>query len=239
MTLILSLDTTTAQPTLTLGRVRRGSLVLWWDWVAADRHLQRAFFPAVQQGLAAMQGSLTEVRTIIVGLGPGSFTGAKLGLGFARTLATQLPEAQVFGVPSWFGALPEEPQPGQIVAWTVPSTRHTSYLVAVEWDPEEGLIERLPVTDVAQADIAASLEVFGSNGLVLQEPSLNLPIPEPAIYPKGWEVRPVPPAHASNLLDLYAETGADWEPDDPATLVPLYVRPPQATLVPRPRHFTP
>lgn len=238
MTLILSMDTTTAQATVTLGRVRRGALVLWWDWVAEDRQFQKTFFPAVELGLEAMQGSITEVKTILVGIGPGSFTGAKLGVGFARTLATQLPEVQVYGIPSWFGALPENPEPGRLMAWTVPSTKSTSYLVVVEWDAEEGLIERVPVADYAHEEIASVLKPLAHEGLILQERSANLPLPPASVFPPSWELRMVEPAHAYNLLDLFAETGGEWEPDEVASLVPLYVRPPQATLVSRPRLFS-
>ncbi|HYE77794.1 MAG TPA: hypothetical protein VEI97_07400, partial [bacterium] len=55
--------------------------------------------------------------------------------------------------------------------------------------------------------------------------------------PAGWEEEPVPPEHAQALLDLYMEAGDGWEPDDPLALAPLYIRPPQATLVQRPRLF--
>lgn len=239
MTLILSLETSTAIPSLTLARLRRGALVLWWEWQGAPgMNLQSSLFSALQEGLSAMQGQASEIRTLLVGIGPGSFTGAKVGVGLVKTLALTTPECEVFSLPTWLGALPEELEPALPVAWTVPSTRNTAYCTIVQLNEEGELEVLVELADYPQTELAGLLAAQGHQGLLLREPATHLPVPawEP---PTGWTIAEVPAEHATRYLELFADLGSDWEPVDPLTLEPLYIRPPQATLTKRPRVFGP
>ncbi|MEO7995256.1 MAG: hypothetical protein ABI743_12730, partial [bacterium] len=119
-----------------------------------------------------------------------------------------------------------------------PSTRNTSYCVVVRWsDAQEGLEEIVPICDLPNEDLAACLASCDSRGIVLREASPNLPLAPDALFPTGWTIEAVAAEHSSRLLDLWMEAGEEWEADDPLTVLPAYVRPPQATLVHRPRLF--
>ncbi|HYE79618.1 MAG TPA: hypothetical protein VEI97_16650, partial [bacterium] len=175
MPVILALETATAVATASLARVRQGSIRVWWDWQGESRNLQTSLFTALEEGYRAIQGRPDETTAVVVGQGPGSFTGVKLGLGIAKTFGQTIPGCQVFAVPSYYGALPPDPEPGRMIAWTVPSTRSSSYLVAVI--PSEGgeLEEVLPLGDFQNDEIRGALQDLGQGGLLLREPSPNLP----------------------------------------------------------------
>lgn len=237
MPVILAIETATAVATVSLARTRSGAIRVWWDWQGGARNLQTSLFTAIQEGYAAIQATPAETSVVVVGQGPGSFTGVKLALGIAKTYGQSIEGCQVFAVPSYYGALPPEPEPGSLIAWTVPSTRSSSYLVGLRPDEEGALEEVLPLGDFPNETIRDVLAELGSTGLLLRESSVNLPSAGSAILPEGWVEESVAAEHAEALLDLYMAAGEAWEPDDPLTLAPTYIRPPQATLVSRPRLF--
>lgn len=85
-----------------------GSLIALDGWTADGRQGSQ-LLPRLLELLTANRRSLTEVGALAVGIGPGSFTGLRVGLGLAKGLAMAL-QGPIVGVPSlaaWLAAEPE------------------------------------------------------------------------------------------------------------------------------------
>ncbi len=85
---LLALDTATSQATLAVGEPD-GRLVAGRDWQAG--HARAAsLLPALEALLAETSTSLRSLAAVVVGVGPGSFTGLRVGLATAKVLAYAL-----------------------------------------------------------------------------------------------------------------------------------------------------
>jgi tRNA threonylcarbamoyl adenosine modification protein YeaZ len=94
-TLALALDTATRHPTLALfdgagmlGGVRQ--------WTSQHRHGEE-LLQRLDELLGAVNARPADLEAVVVGLGPGSFTGLRIGLATAKTIAYSL-EVPVVGV---------------------------------------------------------------------------------------------------------------------------------------------
>lgn len=83
--LLLALDTATSQAVVALGD-RDGRLVAERAWAAGHRHGEELLVQ-VRDLLGAQRTTLDEVAAVIVGTGPGAFTGLRVGLATAKGLA--------------------------------------------------------------------------------------------------------------------------------------------------------
>jgi len=82
---LLALDTATSRIVAAAGGPD-GALVEALDWPAGHRHGER-LLPGLEELLAATHLDRAGLRGVIVGTGPGAFTGLRVGLATAKTLA--------------------------------------------------------------------------------------------------------------------------------------------------------
>jgi tRNA threonylcarbamoyladenosine biosynthesis protein TsaB len=83
--MLLALDTSTKQAGIALYDGARG-LIAEYNWHSANRHTEE-LMPAVAQMLAQARAVPGDLIAIAVALGPGSFTGLRVGLAAAKGLA--------------------------------------------------------------------------------------------------------------------------------------------------------
>ncbi len=108
---LLGLDTSTSQASLALVHPASGQVL--------ERTLEAASLPseAVVAGIAelleSVDGQVQDVKALVVGLGPGSFTGLRVGLATAKGLAMGA-NVPLFGISS-FALLALEAGPGQVL----------------------------------------------------------------------------------------------------------------------------
>ena len=95
--LLLVLDTATRHPTLALA-ARDGAVLAARQWESRHRHGER-LLEELDGLLDELSSGATDVAGIVVGIGPGSFTGLRIGLATAKTLAYSLGIPTV-GVPT-------------------------------------------------------------------------------------------------------------------------------------------
>jgi len=94
--LLLALDTSTERTAVGLARVDDGVLTLYGEAaVDAPRAAMSRVLPMAESLLSANGFEIGEVGGVIVGRGPGSFTGVRIGVATAKGLAHGL------GVPLW------------------------------------------------------------------------------------------------------------------------------------------
>lgn len=95
-TLLLALDTATETTTVGLAQMTDSAIEMFAAAVVdAPRAAMSRVLPMAQSLLSANELSVSEVGGVIVGLGPGSFTGVRIGVATAKGLAHGL------GVPLW------------------------------------------------------------------------------------------------------------------------------------------
>ena len=82
---LLAIDTATSRIIVAAGDPD-GSLIRALDWPAGHRHGER-LLPGLEELLAETGLALADLGGIVVGTGPGAFTGLRVGLATAKTLA--------------------------------------------------------------------------------------------------------------------------------------------------------
>lgn len=190
----------------------------------AVTHSER-LLPAIDHVLASAGRTLAEVDGLAVALGPGSFTGLRIGVSTMKSLAYAARKPLV-GVPTL-----------DALAWSLPFAAHPvcpildakkGEVYAALYRTDGGRLERLwDARAVAPEALAAALAgempgpvVFLGDGVAPFAPLLRRVL--------GADARFAPPAQRLPSAVTVAELGhaalERGESADPATLVPLYLR---------------
>ena len=195
---LLAIDSATTRVVVAAG-TRDGALLDAVDWPAGYRHGE-TLLPAIDDLLRRLAIERGRLAAIVVGTGPGAFTGLRVGIATAKGIAQAL-ERPIVGIPTGEALLAGTPDDAVLLLPAGPSDR----LVVRRGSPA-----RLVAAD-ADAEIAPGTTVL----------ALDLPgrAPEDALE-RGEAARA---ALGSNLLRLGAARLAAGDADDLARLVPDYV----------------
>jgi tRNA threonylcarbamoyladenosine biosynthesis protein TsaB len=228
--MLLAIDTSTKQAGIALYDGARG-LIAECNWHSANRHTEE-LMPAIAQMLVQAGVTPRALRAVAVALGPGSFTGLRVGLAAAKGLALAN-GLTLLGIPTLDTvAYPHQAQPVPVIA-VLQAGRGRVY-----WAPY----------------------AHGPGGWAAQEPARLSTVPEmanAAVRPVmfvgevagadretliSWAGRArvnfLPPALTLRRGGYLAELG--WlrfeagESDDPATLSPIYLQTPDGMFAPGP-----
>ncbi len=185
----------------------------------------RDFLPTLDAFRRAHSVPPEAIKRVYMSAGPGSFTGLRIGITAARMLALAV-GAKLVGVPSLDviarNAL-DLPNPPDEVAVLLDAKRGRVYAAAFrrtvggftrtcgpdEVDPLEFLTAQPPGCALMGSGIPRHAETVSACGLAV--------LPEPT-----WQPR------AEVVYRLGHERAERGEFDDPRTLVPIYIRPPEA-----------
>lgn len=85
--LILALDASTSVTTVAIARVEEDGREVLAEVAVAARGASEALLPAVHAGLALAGEDLGSVERVLVGVGPGTFTGIRIAAATARALS--------------------------------------------------------------------------------------------------------------------------------------------------------
>lgn len=103
---VLAIDTATSRVVVTLGR--RDGTSLGEAWRAAGHRHGEALVPLIEEVLEAAGFGRRALSAIVVGTGPGAFTGLRVGLSTAKGLAIGL-GIELAAVPTWRALLAAAP----------------------------------------------------------------------------------------------------------------------------------
>jgi tRNA threonylcarbamoyladenosine biosynthesis protein TsaB len=215
---LLVLDTSTERGVV--GVVERSGAIYVATIEAARRH-GRDLIPAVATTLEAGGLAVRDIELIAVGLGPGSYTGLRVGLAAAKTFS-YVTGAAVIGLDSLEAVARNAPPDAVRISVVADAQRGELYVAEFQRQaPAAALVETrgsaIEPIDAWLARLEAGTFVLG--------PGLNVPriaavmprwvsLPEPALnYPQ------VP-----GLVALAYDTWASGRRDDPWQLDPRYLR---------------
>jgi tRNA threonylcarbamoyladenosine biosynthesis protein TsaB len=99
---LLAIDTATTRCVVAIGSMDGGVLTAT-DWPAGYRHGE-TLLPAIEGALAASSLERHAIAAIVIGIGPGAFTGLRVGLATAKGLAHGLGRP-IIGVPTGIALL--------------------------------------------------------------------------------------------------------------------------------------
>lgn len=222
--MILALETATAACSVALASAD-GDLLAERVELEGPAHT-RVLLRQVHEVLEEAGAAAADIGTVLVGLGPGAFTGLRIGVATARGLALA-GDARLGGVPSLTAlalALAASPE-GRTTDRFVPliDARRREVFAAGYERINGGVRACTPVTAVPSTDLEAYLEqapgaVVGGDGAVLYAERL----PRSAVV-AGAVVAPT----AAMVVAAWL-AGAEDRREGPAAVVPVYGREPDA-----------
>lgn len=222
--MLLAIDTATRVISLALHDGER--LIAETSWETANHHTVE-LAPAIDRMLAQAGVDVDDLTAVAVALGPGSFTGLRIGLGLAKGLAAARDVALV-GVPTLDILVESQPSfPGELIAtlqagrgrvcaqhfqWGGGSWRAADEPAIVTW---EALLEA--ITPDTPTLISGEIDAEGRAQIA-------------AAAAAGKDIMLAPPAERLRRAGFLADRAwtrlAAGDHDDPHRLVPLYLHQP-------------
>lgn len=201
----------------TTGPVRPASVLAQRRTADPLGHAER-LMPLVDESLEQAGRTLRDLDAIVVGVGPGPFTGLRVGMATAAALGDAL-DVPVYGVPSHDGlARSLHPLPGDLLVVT-DARRREVYLSGYRRDGRR-LVGPVVLAPAAVPGLLAEhgltpIGVAGTGASLVTEPDLA-----PVTVPAGAPALGLVEAAATPLLTAAV----------PGPLIPLYLRRPDATV---------
>ena len=193
--------------------------------------LQTGFFKVVDETLKEMRLSPKDINRVVVGIGPGSFTGVRIGVAFAKTFC-QLTEADIYSIRSYFLCL-NGFKTGVHYIPVIPSTRNECYASLFMINNKENAEVIRDIDDGGPVRIAqwisklgsdTEVYIFGEGANMLS--NVDLPSGRKIYIQNPEETLP----HAEYAFTLLKDFPGMFEITNALTLKPLYVRPSPAEL---------
>lgn len=229
--LLLGIDTATRRVGVVLaselgllGRVELGSTA---D-TSPPRHAE-TLAPAIEWCCERCGVTLDEVSGIAVGIGPGMFTGLRVGVTTAKVLAQSL-RIPLIPVPSLDLLAYPLRYTHRLVVATIDARRHELYWAI--YLPVPGGVQRVSEYELGTPDdLVAELEARGDDALVCGDGAMRF---ADAFARLGSRVELAGSAHASPSLSALAElAAARYEREEfctPSEVLPMYLRQSDAEL---------
>ncbi len=184
-----------------------------------ERGHAEALMPLVERVMAQVEGGFSSLDRVVTTVGPGSFTGLRVGLSAARAigLAADIPVVGVTTLSAFAGPYLDHESTHAFAS--VIDARHAHvYMQIVRGDGRFLSTPRIiPLADAASAIAFAKARIIGSAASLLVE----------AVKARGFEPEPVTDEIGPDI-EWVARLGAFANPED-ARPIPLYLRPPDAT----------
>ena len=197
--MIIAIESASTDLSLALADPDGGVIAL--DGWSAGRRQGGELLPRLLALLAANGRRVTDTSAVVVGTGPGSFTGLRVGMSVAKGICAGL-SLPIVGVPSldaWLEAEPDRP-----AALVRAGAREAHLLERGSADPR--LVERDAIVDRARP-LVAPLELAEAFGLS--------------------DTRPPHRAAAALVARAVARLAVDPAGDDLRRLEPIYLRAPR------------
>jgi tRNA threonylcarbamoyladenosine biosynthesis protein TsaB len=229
--MIFALNTTTEQFSLALmdnqGIVRAESLIL------GPEKNYTSLMPGVQSLFRSSNTALEEIKAITVAIGPGSFTGLRVGLSLAKGMAQGL-KIPIIGVSSLEAMALQAFCIDLPICPVITSRKDEVFFAMFQKGPDNALSRLAEDASIRLEELPLLIKrttLFIGNDLKIQGPPLKKVLDDLAILapPHQWNLK----ASSIGAIGLNRYQNQDF--DDLQDLVPSYMRPPDI----RPSPFPP
>lgn len=207
---ILAFDTATSRVVIAVGTPAGVPIGLTW-WPAEHRHGDH-LLPTIGRVLGEANVRRSRLDAIVVGTGPGAFTGLRVGIATAKGLAHGLgrPLVGIATSDALIAAAAAAGTPPERIVLLLPAGPSDRTVCRLGVPPQ--LLPAGTDPELGQADIVVAIDLAG------RAPADAVALGDAARDELG-----------PHLLRLAAERLAAGQPDDLATLVPEYVTLPRGT----------
>ncbi len=195
-----------------------------------DATHSKRLLPSIDRLLKKAEWRTEDIDLVAVSLGPGSFTGLRIGLSAAKGIAVAV-GAQIIGVPTLEAfAFFLAKESGGLPIWPVIDARKEEVYAA----PFDCDGRRLgPDENISPEALVEKIEgkvILAGDGVVRYEQLFLKALGDNAVRPPGNPIAPRPNAVAELGIDMHRKgVGQSVE-----SLAPIYVRAPDAVINPRP-----
>ncbi len=230
--MILALDTST--DTASIALYKRGVGIVGEQTWVSGRQQTIQLLPNIQRLMTLLDATTRDLEGVAVATGPGSFSGVRIGISTAKSLAYSL-EVPLWGIPSldvlaYSHVAVTAAQVCAVLsmgrnrlAWALYRTRGT------QW-------RRLtPYSNSTASEMAASVKEFESNLATLFCGELSAETLVAIKEIMGAQASVSPPAasmrRAGYMAELALQRAEGGESDDPATLQAIHIQPAEQVAV--------
>lgn len=229
---ILALDTSTQVSSVAVAS---------GDRLAAELTMQarlthsETLMPHIEQVLAMASVKRTELEGIAVSIGPGSFTGLRIGLAAAKAMAYAL-DIPLVGISTLQALACHFPVPGLHVVPLIDAQKGNAYMECFHWAQGKPVSEEpvriLPMADclAACASLEGQVVLLGDAVVKRVAGKMDLP-PHVQLAPVSLRM-----PRAANVALLGWQRLAKGERDNVMDLEPLYIRRSEAEVLWEKRH---
>jgi tRNA threonylcarbamoyladenosine biosynthesis protein TsaB len=180
--------------------------------------------PALDSLLTATRSDIHDLKALVVAIGPGSFTGLRVGLSTAKGLCHAL-EVPIIGISSLKALASQIPTSHPPITPIIDSRKGEFFTAQFVWNNGHGLTRRMEDKCLKFGDFPSAFKektLFIGNNFNRQAPLLEETLGHRALLAPAhfW----IPRASAVGYLGLKRYHISNF--DNPQDLNPLYLRPP-------------
>jgi len=216
---ILAMDTSSINATVALCDENK---ILGEFTVAGDRAHSQIIMPMLDELMKKCSLDIKDVDVFAVALGPGSFTGLRIGIAAMKTFAQTLGKS-IIGVSSLDTVAANFPSDGVYIC-PIFDARRTDVYNAVYFGGKKITSDRICSIDTVLEEMKGKKVIFAGDGIIkYREKILSFP-------QENWQTAPMHLAlqSASSLAAIAMERANKNMFDNPDELLPIYIRPSQA-----------
>ncbi|MDD5131226.1 MAG: tRNA (adenosine(37)-N6)-threonylcarbamoyltransferase complex dimerization subunit type 1 TsaB [bacterium] len=222
--IVLGIETSTKIGSAALSQ--NGKVVAAADLDGAMNHSEK-LLPAIQKIMLAKKISFTAIDRIAVSSGPGSFTGLRIGITVARTMAQML-RKELVSVPTLDCLAAMVPDSKGLVCPLIPAIQGQVYYALYEYLAGQGCKKVTDYNLVSLEKLSQDLKKYPPGIIFTGEALFYLK----GILPQAW-----PNKASFTMPNLWRPTaswisllGAQYSPQPWSKIVPYYIRPSEAEL---------
>lgn len=195
--LTFALDTSTHSPSLA---VTRGNTVLGELWLGPEPGAGRRVLEGAHHLLAALGLDFLQCERIVVGVGPGGFTGLRIGIATADALAQSIgcPVIGIVSLEALAAGMAETVPSGSLVVPAHDARRRELFAAAYLTGPDREITEVLPPVAITAAALAERVTGLGEPGTTRVSAGSGALIGREALVHAGVGVPP--PSFAAHRL---------------------------------------
>ena len=220
--MILAINTSTLQFSMAL--MTDDETVLGEFSVSKGKGHFGGLMPALDSLLTTTRSDIHDLRAVIVAIGPGSFTGLRVGLSTAKGLCHAL-EVPIIGISSLKALASQIPNAHPPITPIIDSRKEEFFTAQFVWNAGHGLTRRMEDTCLKFGEFPSAFKektLFIGNNFTRQAPLIEETLGHRALLAPAhfW----IPRASAVGYLGLKRFYVSDF--DNAQDLNPLYLRPP-------------